>query len=257
MYSDNEVTQEQIRQQVEEQLRSMGIGQTKTADPPLPQPSTLKINIAGTPMEFSSQEELEKTLNSTFSGIAEKIHELEQRAVSPQEKVKGDEDAFDMTQFADLLTRDPVKAFDYVDEKRYGQERIPKPVAEKLNELERVKGVLAVYQFKDVHRDFVESPENSQAIGRTLNYLNMPPTFEGLTAAYQLAKANGLIKNETSATQNQSRLANSGNNSFSQFNNQTTAAPPAVSRNVATDYDSTVESYLEGLSSDQLQQLLR
>jgi hypothetical protein len=254
MYTDSNVDQDLVKQEVEKQLKSMGL----LGDEDARKPEPLTMRLGDKDYTFNSLQEAQDAINNAFTSVANNQAVLLQQIEEAQKAQKatgGDEPSFDKDKFLELIANNPIEAFNYVDSVRYGEDRVPPQVKEQLSRVPQLEQTITAYRFMQAHPEFVNTDENANLLRAVGAKLNIPiHTYEGLESAYTVARGYGLIGggNTNEAPQNQNTQTMGR---FSQQN--TVPTPPAIQRGNTSIPDTDVESYLEGLSLEQLQGLMR
>lgn len=196
MYNDNLVDNEAIKAAVDERLKALGLKGDEPAKPVTKIPFTL----AGQNYEFSSMEELQNAINGTFSSVAtnqaELMRQLEDLKNAPNTGPSDDKTPkFDNAKFADLVQKDPIAAFNYVDEIRYGADRVPEAVKQQGAQLTHLQQQLTAYQFLNAHQEFQNTDDNARMLYGIMNNLGLGMDLQGFESAYRVGLANGLFRN--------------------------------------------------------------
>lgn len=186
-----------LRTVVQEEVAKVGQPQGQAQQT---QPEPLKLTIGGQEYTFENQAALSAALNQTFAGYSQQMAQLQSQIQETQTQGQhvqsDDEPKFDMKQYIEMMEKDPIKAANYVDSHRYFNGRVENPaevIRNGLLEAQELKRVVAAYQFKDAHPEYVPTPENAQKIESVRQALNLPATFDGLEAAYATAITKGFI----------------------------------------------------------------
>jgi hypothetical protein len=253
------VDEQLIKNAVNEQLKAAGINIENDEDARPKQ--EIKLNIGGTDYVFSSVEEMNTAINNAFSAVAQNQAEL----LSQMEELKRyqsetpasknqNEPSFDREKFVKLIQENPIEAFNYLDEVRYGPERVPPAIKEKLNNVAALEHQLTAYKFLNAHPEFQNTDQNAQILRGVANQLNIPLTFEGLEAAYRVATSYGLIQ----TPQQQNLSQNYGPPQTYGYNQNQFAPPPTVNRTATPMLpEGDIEEYLNRLDNSQLEALIR
>ena len=250
MYNEQEVTQNLVAEQVQAQLKALGISGDEDARKPEP----VKINLGGQEYTFNSHEEMTTAINNTFAAVSQQqaavLAQLEEARAKQSQGDNSNLPGFDQEKFVKLITENPIAAFDYVDEMRYGPDRIPPKVKQELAEMESMKGQLTAYRFMNAHPEFHNDDKNAAQLRGIAQSLGLPMDFNGLESAYRVGRANG-ITFQAPEDQTQGRFTQQSNNMHN-----SPAAPPAINRGGNNLPEADVEAYLQGRSNEELRALL-
>jgi hypothetical protein len=255
-YSDKMVDEQLIKNAVNEQLKAAGINIQNDDDARPQQP--IKLNIGGTEYSFSSQEEMNNAINNAFSAVAQnqaellaQLEELQKYKTDKGENKQSNEPQFDKEKFVKLIQENPIEAFNYLDEVRYGPDRVPPTVKEKLNHISMLENQLTAYKFLNAHPEFQNTDQNAQILRGVASQLNIPLTYEGLEAAYRVALSYCLIQpaqNQYAVNTTQTYGTNQG----------PVTTPPAINRTASPMLpEADIEEYLNKLDNSQLEALIR
>lgn len=248
MYNESDVTKDLVASQIQEQLRAMGI----TGDEDAKKPDPIKINLGGQEYAFNSREEMETTLNNTFAAVTQQqaavLAQLEeatkQQNLAQQNQNSPAAPVFNQEHFVKLITENPMAAFDYVDEMRYGPEKISPKIKQELAEVEEMRNTLTAYRFLNAHPEFHNDNANANQLRGIANSLGLKTDYAGLESAYQVGRANGMFQPQA-PPENQGRFAQNS-----------PSVPPTINRGGNSLPDQDVEAYMNGLSNAQLQAIL-
>lgn len=254
-YNDNMVDQDLIKNAVNEQLKAAGINIQGDEDARKDTP--VKFNIGGQDYQFSSQQEAETAINNAFSTVAQnqasmmaQLEEAQQKQSEGKPPDASNEPKFDNEKFVDLIQKNPIEAFNYIDEVRYGPNRIPEPVAQRLQQVELLENQLNAYKFLHAHPEFQNTDQNAQVLRAVAGNLGVPLDYNGLEASYRVAAAYGLIGaggQQTQQTQQQ----------MQQYAAPGVQAPPSVNRTGTGGIpNNELEAHIDNLSTEQLLALI-
>jgi hypothetical protein len=236
------------------------------ATPQQPAPQPLELNIMGSKYTFNSHAEMEAALNNTFGALQQ------QQAAPPPEPagryVTDDQGPkWDQDKYIELMKTNPVEAAELVDNFRYfgGKHtgKVSQSIKKQLEEGERAQQFLNEYQFLAAHPEFQRGPQNAQIVHGIRQQLNLPPTFDGLEAAYLVAQQRGFLPAVQAAPFNQPQNAyapagypqnpqpqpqpfNNPNNIYQMP--QTNYGPPAIGRGASAPAE-------QGFDTDALESL--
>lgn len=183
-----------------QQNAAAAAAQPKDGQPPAqPQAQPWKVNVQGREYTFNSPEELNNALNATFTQFQNTIQSLQAPPAdpAPQPAAADAPPKFDMERYLETIKTDPIGAQEYLDSHRYFGGRVEKPsevIKSQLAEADKNARLLAVYQFKEAHPEYQGNPQAAQVINQLRSELNLPFDFNGLEAAYALARQRGLIQ---------------------------------------------------------------
>jgi len=228
------------------------------------------IDWGGQKYTFESQEQLNKTLNETFTNVNNTIQQLQTQIGNkePDSKDKANQPPkFDTDKYAKLMGENPIEAQEYLDSHRYFGGQVEKPsevIRGALQKNQELEAILAAYQFKENHRDYSPTPQNSQILGAIREQYNLPPNLQGLEASYAIAVQGGYIKPQQQQQVNQNQSDPSVEFNYQGFDNtnrqpfQRAAPPPYAGRqqtNSGSDNSLNLND-LENLSVDQLEKVI-
>ncbi len=273
-----------IKQSIQEVLNEGQSGQNPTPAPAPSAPQPITVNIQGQPVTFRDQADLEAQLNATAAALrAQQTPEPAPAPAPTGSRVTGDDDSgFDNAEYIRLMNEDPRKATNYALSHVLFDGKIEDPAAvirESLVQQSRLNQQLAVYQFRDAHREIpLEDPRVGGTISQIREQLGLPYTSQGLDAAYAYAVQKNLLPDfRAIAAQQQGQPQGSGQpapqqpqygvpqapqapqNSWQQpaaAQNPYLAAPPAGGRSATFSTPISIDD-VENLSTDQLASLLR
>lgn len=212
-----------IQSVVDDRLKKQGLPAQGSPDEETPvaaQPSPIKMNIAGQEYTFNNAEEAQAAVNNIIGQTSSRM----QQDHSQGRRVSSDDTpSFDMNTFVEKMAKNPIDAYDYVDEFRMGVKNPSQVMKDMIAQQAETQRVLAVYQFKDTHPDYEATPQNAQTLTQVLQQYSLPFTPSGLDAAHALAVRQGLISTSEKETEapHQER------------HNPYTSAPPVASRTVS------------------------
>lgn len=250
-YSDKQIDNEALLEEVKKI-----VGQKGDEDNRVPDPITL--DIGGQKYTFKDQEELNANISSAFKNLTEQNATLmaqleEQVRQQTQNQDSTDSPKVDYDKFASLIQKDPTAAFDYIDEIRYGPNKVPPAVSTLAEQLQQTQRQLDVYAFLNNHPEYQNTDKNAAALKSVMDNLSLNPDLRGLEVAYRTAKAYG-ITFEDSSTQSQGRFAQNSNQQQTQ---NSVSPPPPVSRGGQQLPADDIEKYLDGLTTKQLAELFQ
>lgn len=244
MYNENEVTNDLVAKQVEDQLRAQGIFGDEDAQ----KDSPISINLGGQEYTFKSREEMQATLNNAFASVAQNQAELmsQLEAATTQRNSQGAPQntapQLDRDKFVELIGKDPIAAFNYIDEVRYGPSRVAPELHNELSRLRNVESTMTAYRFTQTHPDFENNNENAAKLRAIATNLGLQMDYNGLEAAYTVGKSYGVFGQQQ--IQHAPQQANN------------TQAPPSINRGGNSAQDIDVENYVNTLSDSQLEQMM-
>jgi hypothetical protein len=255
-YNDNMVDQDLIKKAVNEQLKAAGIN--IQGDEDARQDTPVRFNIGGQDYQFASQQEAETAINNAFSTVAQnqaammaQLEEAQRKQSEGKPKAETNEPQFDNEHFVNLIQKNPIEAFNYIDEVRYGPNRIPEPVAQRLQQVELLESQLNAYKFLHAHPEFQNTDQNAQVLRTVATNLGVPLDYNGLEASYRVASAYGLI-NPGQAPQTQYQQAPQ----MQQYATNV-QAPPSVNRTGTGGIpNNELEAHIDNLSTEQLLALI-
>lgn len=186
-----------VRQAIQEEIAKGTQPGTQVQATPTPQP--ISVNLNGQTFQFQNQEELNRALTNTFSAYNTELANLRNSQVADRgAEVTGTEEApkFSMDTFVQKMQANPVEAFDYVDQIRYGFDNPVEAVKSAItarSELADLQRVMAVYQFKDAHPEYEGNPQTANTMYQIMDQAGLPFTIQGLEAAYSVGLLRGMI----------------------------------------------------------------
>lgn len=282
MANENEDFNQFIKSAIAEELaKQNGGGSPATTDG---QP--LKLNLGGQTFEYKNLQELEQAMNTFATGAAQKINELQQVVSAPPPQntqgstVTDDTPVWSDQTFIETMSKSPKDGFQYALNQLLFDGKSEDPAADLrtfLEDNEKNKRVLGVYQFKESHPEYVGTPQAAQIIDKVREQMNMPYDAQGLEAAYLMAMNKGLLPNyyqmaQMAQQQLQQQQQNGGQqqqqfqqpppfnpfagggnlNAFNQ--NPYLQAPPMMGRSSGAP---GLDMNVEDLSVDQLESILK
>lgn len=248
-----------------------------------PQPQgtqPIKINIGGQEREFQSVEELNAALNATFQQYNTALAQAQQKTSEglPGKEVTGrekpEEPKVDLKEFIQKLERNPIEAFDYIDQARFGvnPRELLYEMAEKIQTQNQAlleqQMSMSAYQFRESHPEFVRSPQNSQALLGIMQQYQLPFTTQGFEMAYALGRTNGWISTQEAQPETPQGYPAYGepvNYPAQQYQPQPQApapppapynpAPPRVSRGTS-GASGNIEDLVDQMSPDEIMKVI-
>lgn len=241
-------------------------------------PTPIPVTLNGQTFQFNSPEELSTSLQGLVAEYNNRLAQAQQAVPSPKNEVRGDDDpSFDVNKFVEKMTSNPLEAFDYADEHRYGVKNPSKAIKDALgakDELEKIKQTLSVYQFRDAHPEVSGNPQAAQVISQIIQSQGLSQDARGLEAAYALGVVRGLLPHPSQFQQQQAPQQNQApqfQGSFQQnpygagpfqpppftgvdprqFNGGSALPPPRVGRG-ANDPVQDISAMAEDMSADQI-----
>ncbi len=254
MYNDNDVTGDLVAQQVEAKLRQLGI----VGDEDQRKVEPVKINLGGQEYTFSSQEEMQSTLNNAFASVAQNqallLQQLEEATAKQNGGAQADPSVpqFDKDKFVKLIGEDPIEAFNYVDEMRYGPAKVNPAVQAELARLQNVEATMTAYRFTQAHPEFDNNNENAQKLRAIAQNLKLGMDYDSLEAAYTVGRSYGIDFSKPEFKQQQMQAAPTQG----RFQQNSVNAPPTINRGGNSFQNSDLESYVDTLSTEQLRQIM-
>lgn len=248
-YSDNQIDNEALLEEVKKIVGHKGDEDNRVPDP-------ITLDIGGQKYTFKDQEELNANIGAAFKNLTEQnatlMAQLEEQVRQQSQKPESqDSPKVDYDKFASLIQKDPAAAFDYIDEIRYGPNKVPAAVSTLAEQLYQTQRQLDVYAFLNNHPEYQNTDKNAAALKIVMDNLNINPDLRGLEVAYRTAKAYGITFEETEP---QGRFSQNANQQQAQTN---VSPPPRVSRGGQTLPPDDIEKYLDGLTTKQLAELIQ
>lgn len=109
-------------------------------------------------------------------------------------KSKKDEIKPDVRKFADLLVENPGAATEHALSEEWGIQKPGDFIKAMAQNVLQLNERLAVSEFKNLHQEYVATPENRDAMSRIIQEFNLPVNERGLELAYAVGRQRGLIK---------------------------------------------------------------
>lgn len=166
-----------------------------------PESTPLKVAINGQEITFTSVDELNRNLNEALTTVGSEYQQMKAR-LAELEAARGqtvveddtpvDTGKFSQDRFLDLLKTDPVSAFDYVDQHRYGMEKPTEYIKNNLKQSEETRQEYEVNRWLQRHPEF-PGGQHAQVLDNIRMRLNLPLNAQNLEIAYQQGIQNGLI----------------------------------------------------------------
>lgn len=161
------------------------------------------VDLGSDKLTFNTPEELSANLRQALAQVNQEVSRIRQEKDALQSQiqtqgqyVQSDADVtntkFNMDHFINQMKADPVKAFDYVDSIRYGDENPSKFIKDNLKELQAMKQEAEVQKFLQAHPEF-PGGQAAHILNQTREELNQPMTKVGLESAYNHAIQNNRI----------------------------------------------------------------
>lgn len=170
-----------------------GFTQQPPATLEAPAPPKFTVKIGG--REFTgTQEEVQAEFDrSNSQQVAPPAPQQQDRHVKAD-----DGPGYDVAEVRDEFTRraakDPVDAFKYMAKYTMGVEDPAAVIRSLAQTVTSQHTELAGLKFRAENPDWEPTPDNVNALQGIMNQYNIPPTFDGLQAAYAAAKGLGKIK---------------------------------------------------------------
>lgn len=252
-----------------------------------PAAGPVTIQLDGKPFQFNSLAEANAAIQQSFDSQRQQMAQLQaqlaQNKPAKGGKATGDDDVddskpeFEFQTYVDKMAKDPLDAADYMDRARFGfnpvkkLKKLSRIVEEKAAIIDNQERVLAAYQFKDNHPEYVGSPQSAYVLDQVMKNMNLPFNAEGLESAYAVAVQRGWIRNEAPQQQQQqdqpSLYSAQNAPTFGQPDNpyqqgpsanqwQGYQPPPRVSRQ-AQDIAPDITQQFENMSLEQMEGVLQ
>lgn len=225
-----------------------------------PAPSTIPVTLNGQTFNFNNSEDLSKSLQTLVDNYNTQIATA-QTPQAPAKPILGNDDpVWDMATFVEKMTTDPREAMNYVDEHRLGVKNPSAALKDALkakNDVDELKKVLSIYQFRDSHPDVSANPQAANVIAQILKSANLPENAQGLEAAYSIGVVRGMIPPPQNFqvpqhAQQPSPFMQQAPQMWSQHAQNNYNAPPPRLGRAAQDPIPDVMGQMEGMTSDQL-----
>lgn len=189
-----ELYEKQVKNRpAEGQQLDEGVGEP----PPAP---AITLDWQGETREFSTQAELatfmqaevEKARRATLEEVTRQMpgQYVNPNAPPPVPQTP----KIDVQELAKRMEKDPVDAWNYVDEVRFGVKDVPGVIREMAQRIAAQDQYLAVTQFRADHPEYQTTPENGQTLIGLLQANNLPLTAENLELVYTYGRQKGIIQ---------------------------------------------------------------
>jgi len=192
---------ENVRQVFQEFQSKLPQGTT-----PAPTSTPIEITLDGTKYTFENADKLAEGLKAyrenVYNAALEEAKKNTVKApVTAPPPGQPNKPVFDEAKFVDMFTKNPVEAFNYVDEIRYGFPNAHQVLTQGLLMVEQQRRIIEANAFRDAAEDFPNGdPKAAEALANIVTANNLPWTRDNLAMAWNHAKNNGWIKpvvNET------------------------------------------------------------
>lgn len=252
------------------------------------------VDLGSNKLTFNTPEELSENLKQALAqvnGEVTRIRQENEQLKSLQNQTQGQyaetdsavtNTKFNMDHFINQMKADPIKAFDYVDEIRFGSQKPSQDIKEALKSLQEMKQEQEVEKFLQAHPEFPRG-QAGVILNQTREQLGQPMTKAGLEASLNHAIQNNRLPDfriQAALNQQQQAFINylqANNLPLPQANNQSSYQPPVnnvpqnpypvmtnqgpagiptISR-TQSQMPKNVENALEGLSLDQITKLMK
>lgn len=174
----------------------------------------IEVTLFGQKYTFDSREKMTEAFENLFRqavaearavGAREASQAQTQNQAQNQNQVKGEYVSGgepltggkpDPAKFVELLEKDPAAAFDYVDQYRYGipAAQIRPAVKSTLKTVADMVLAIEADRFVRETPEYSPSDSNMRALLEVLRESRLPPTSDGMKAAFHLAIQKGVIK---------------------------------------------------------------
>lgn len=214
----------------------------------------INVNIGGQSYQFANEAELSRALEQTFGGYQSKIEELQGSNQEIPQQQQQPEEGFDKQRYAELMGTDPIEAQNYLDSHRLFNGNIQNPhevLKDLVIKVDQQDAVLAAYQFRDSHPEFQASPQGAAIMQGILKENNWDMNAQNLEAALAVAQQRNLLPTRQQWIAAQAQAAQ---NFQAQ---QGTEGLPQLSQQQAPPQTGIDPSVLEGLTPDQIAQLIQ
>lgn len=214
-----------------------------------PTRTPIRVNLNNQEVLFTDENQLAQTIASLQQERDEARERAAQLAAQsgrpdPSTIVNNQDQApkIDMERYVELLGKDPVAAFDYVDSFRTGIPNYGKVVPALMSEVVQLSRWQHSETFKAENPDYYPSQKNSEVMSNIMAQNKIPWTSQGLQQAYAVANMNGWLEADPESNANQNQPQYEAPPSYN--------APPSIpSRTAAGSFNQG------GLSYDQMMQL--
>lgn len=251
------------------------------------------VDLGSDKLTFNTPEELSTNLRQALAQVNQEVTRIRQEKDALQSQiqtqgqyVQSDADVtntkFNMDHFINQMKADPVKAFDYIDSIRYGDENPSKYIKDNLKELQAMKQEAEVQKFLQAHPEF-PGGQAAHILNQTREELGQPMNKVGLEAAYNHAIQNNRMPDfrlQAALNMQQQQFLNylqqngiqlpnqqnqTQNNTQQQYQQPQYQNPypvmgaqgiPTVARNQSPQVNSEVMNAAENMSLEQLGKLL-
>ncbi len=270
-----------IAETVREELAKLAATTGGAKDAPAATAEPWKINILGKEYSYATREEGEAALSATFQKAGAELEALRNAAPVAKEKEgayvsgkEGEEIIFSQDKYIELMGKGPkgiLEATNYaLNHTIFGgkENDAAGTLRQALEESQRQKATLAVYQFRELHPEFPLTPEATTAIDNIRKELGQSFSLQGLEAAYGVAQARGLVPSPQVAAYHRSLVEKgllqeppkqqvAANNPFSGGNSWQAPPPPSVSRQAGVQAGEDIASLADKMSYEQLEKYAR
>ena len=196
-----------IKQNVREVFQEFQSKQPQGTTAPLTaQP--IEITLDGTKYTFENAEKLAEGLKAyrenVYNAALEEAKKNTLKAPQPAQAPisQPNKPTFDEAKFVDMFTKNPVEAFNYIDEIRYGFPNAHQVLTQGLLMVEQQRRIIEANAFRDTADDFPNGdPRAAEALAQIVTANNLPWTRDNLMMAWNHAKNNGWIKPEINEAQ--------------------------------------------------------
>jgi hypothetical protein len=182
-------------QQNAAQAQAAEHGQNPNPQPQGPQP--WKVAVQGREYTFNSPQELSQALEATFNQFQNTLASQQPAPAAPLPQHADETPKFDVERYIDTMKQNPIAAQEYLDSHRYFDGKVEKPselIKNQLAQADQNARLLAVYQFKEAHPEYQGNQQAAGVINKLREELNLPFDFNGLEAAYALARQRNMIQ---------------------------------------------------------------
>lgn len=233
-----------------EQPGGEGIGETPTAP-------AISLDWQGETREFASQAELatfmqaevEKARRTTLEEVTRQMpgQYVNPNAPPPVPQTP----KIDIQELAKRMEKDPVDAWNYVDEARFGVKDVPGVIREMAQKLAAQEQYLAVTQFRSDHPEYQTTPENGQALIGLLQANNLPLTVDNLELVYNYGRQKGIIQIKDTDEQQQENFG-----TYTPPAPRPSAGPPRIGRAANNGPSFDLLSTAENMSAEDLERYI-
>lgn len=216
-----------------------------------PKPEPIKVKIGDNEYQFNDQKELNVAIGNLVSNYNKALDDAGsgKGTGEPAGGNKGpgpEKPKFDKEAWAKEFMEDPAAAIESALASRFGFDKPVEVIKTGLAVIDQQRRYIEATQFERANPDFpMDNPKAAEVIGAIMTSTGLPPTSQGLTAAWALAKQNGVIQPRQRQEERHEGPGREGTNR--------NAPPPYAGRRSDVD----IPQQLQNLSLTDLETLLK